>query len=600
MRKKYAEQQLKNLGFASLGKWKSKVIDYPAPSNCIQSRKKLASIIRKKFPKQNRPSLDDELSLLPYNRSILKRAFHSFLFVLLLSLAANAQSPARSVRQLFLVVPFENRSNAPGLDWIGEAFSEVLSQRMASVQLSPISRDERVYAFDRLGLPTNARISRATLLRIADEMDLDYVVTGSYTFDGRTFTVRAQAVELRRLRLLPEITETGALTQLADIQSGTAWSLLRSIDNAYPIAKTTFTNQAPPVRLDALESYIRGVISSSRTEKLKNFRNAVRLNPEYAEALLQLGKAYFEGKEYESASQAFLKVPKTSPLSNEASFYLGLASYYTGNLERAETAFHSLAQKMPLIEVFNNLGVVTARRGKPNSIEYIQRAAQADAGDADYRFNYAVALYRRGDNQAAARQLREALAIRPNDSEAKSLLEQINAGTPYPTLTSTGTASASGRAPLERIKRNYDETSYRQLLMEIENAKEMRYASMSRMEHVSSHVNRGNELLMQGLADQAEREFREAVVLDPTSASAHLGLARLLEQRNDLAAARMEAVAAYQLNPSADALLTLARIEVKQNNLPMARDYAERALRMEPNNSEAQELRRTILQKSGS
>lgn len=499
-----------------------------------------------------------------------------------------------------MVVPFENRSSAPGIDWIGEAFSEVLGQRMASVQLSTISRDERIYAFDRLGLPVNARISRATLLRIADEMDLDYVITGSYTFDGRSFTVRAQAMELRRLRLLPEITESGALTQLADIQSGAAWVLLRTIDNAYPLSKSTFTNQAASVRLDALESYIRGVIAGSRADKIKNFKNAVRLNAEYAEALLQLGKAHFEGKEYEAASQAFLKVPKTSPLSNEANFYLGLASYYIGNLERAETAFSTLAQKMPLIEVINNLGVVSARRGRAGAIDFIQRAAQADTSDPDYRFNFAVALYRRGDNPGAMRQLREALSLRPTDSEAKALLDQINAGTPYPTLTSTGGAASSGRVPLERIKRNYDEASYRQLLMEIENAKEMRYASMSRLEHVASHVLRGNELLQQGQNDQAEREFREAVVLDPTNAAAHIGLARLLEQRNELPMARMEAIAAYQLNPSPESLVALSRIELKQNNVTMAKEYAERALRMDPNNSEAQELRRTILQKSGS
>ena len=499
-----------------------------------------------------------------------------------------------------MVVPFENRSTAPGIDWIGEAFSELLSQRMSSVQLSPISRDERIYAFDRLGLPANARISRATLLRIADEMDLDYVVTGSYTFDGRNFTVRAQAMEMRRLRLLPEVTETGALTQLADIQSGTAWSLLRTIDPAYPIAKTTFTNQATPVRLDALESYIRGAISASRADKIKNFRNAVRLNPEYSEALLQLGKAYFEGKEYDSASQWLSKVPKASPLANEANFFLGLSSYYTGNFERAENAFQSLAEKIPLTEVYNNLGVVSARRGKKNAIEYIQRTVQADTSDPDYHFNYAVALYRSGDNQSAAKQLKEGLAIKPNDSEAKSLLDQINSGASFPAAATTGTATTSGRIPLERIKRNYDEASYRQLLMEIENAKELRYASMSRLEHVSSHVNRGNELLLQGLNDQAEREFREAIVLDPTHASAHAGLARILEERNDLQAARTEATASYQLRPSAETLITLARIEMKQNNLANAKEYAERALRMDPNNSAAQELKKTILQKSGS
>jgi len=53
-----------------------------------------------------------------------------------------------------------------------------------------------------------------------------------------------------------------------------------------------------------------------------------------------------------------------------------------------------LASRIPLIEVFNNLGVAQARRGKKSAVENFQRAVEADSHDADYLFNLALALYR--------------------------------------------------------------------------------------------------------------------------------------------------------------------------------------------------------------
>src|SRR3954462_5526361 len=77
-----------------------------------------------------------------------------------------------------MVLPFENRSHAPGLDWMAEAFPEVLSQRLGSANQFAVSRESRDYAFERIGIPTTAKLSRATLYRIAEQMDVDEIVIG--------------------------------------------------------------------------------------------------------------------------------------------------------------------------------------------------------------------------------------------------------------------------------------------------------------------------------------------------------------------------------------------------------------------------------------
>jgi Tfp pilus assembly protein PilF/TolB-like protein len=382
-------------------------------------------------------------------------------------------------------MPFENQSSLPGLEWIGEAFAEVLSDRMASPRLYVISRDDRSYAFDHSGIPLNLLPSRATIYRVAEQMGADYVVLGSYTYDGTTFSAIAQLLDMKKLHLYPPVNSSGPLTNLIDLQTMLAWQLMQQMPVPPPMTREQFLKASPPIRLDAFENYIRGVLATGHLQKVHYFHDAVKLNPSYTLAMLQLGKTYYDNHEYESAAVWFSRVPKTDPAAGEANFLLGMSEFYRGNFDKAFAAFSYLSTRLPLTEVYNNLGVMEARRGRrASAVEYFSKASNADPNDGDYRFNLAVALFKNGDSAGAARQLRDELQQRSTDGEAKSLLDMINRGVlpPPPSLPNAAPpgnallAANQAHIPMERIKRNYDETSYRQLEMEINNFDEARLA----------------------------------------------------------------------------------------------------------------------------
>ena len=50
-----------------------------------------------------------------------------------------------------------------------------------------------------------------------------------------------------------------------------------------------FLKASPPIRLDAFENYIRGTMATDRQQKVRYFRNAVKLNPRKASAYRPLG-----------------------------------------------------------------------------------------------------------------------------------------------------------------------------------------------------------------------------------------------------------------------------------------------------------------------
>jgi Tfp pilus assembly protein PilF/TolB-like protein len=508
-------------------------------------------------------------------------------FVLLGALAvplpstAQQQPGAARVSRLLLIIPFENTSNAAGIDWISESFPEVLGTRLGSSWLYIMGREDRLNAFDQLGVPAGARPSRATLYQIAQQLDADYVLMGDYRVEGANLTVHARLMDMERLHLSPELAESGPLANLIAIQTALAWDVLSTLNLAGTVAKSEFVGQFPAQRPEVLENYVRGIIATSEPEKIKRFKEVVRLEPTHAAAMLQLGKSYYSARDYESAAGWLARVPPGDASANEAQFYLGLAAFYAGQMEKAAAAFRTLLARLPLTEVYNNLGVVAARRGEHSARGYFEKTVQTDPNEPDYRFNLAVALYREGDAQAATRELRELLAMHP-DSEARSLLEAV----------ATGTQPA--RLPLERIKRNYDESTFRLLALEIQNTDETRLAKSDPASHAAFHIHRGHELLQAGLAAEAEKQFHEAVVLDPTSAQAHAGLARVLEAGQDSAAARNEARMSVKLQPTAEAYLVLARLDLTENKTAAAAQNVEHALALDPGNAAAADLKRDI------
>jgi tetratricopeptide (TPR) repeat protein len=493
--------------------------------------------------------------------------------------------PAPSNR-IVLILPFHNDSKAPGLEWIGEAFSEVLGQRMQSPSVFVISREDRLYAFDRVGIPASAQLSRASLLRIAEQMDVDYVVLGNYNYDGNSFAATAQLLDMRRLHLTPTVNESGSLLQLVDIQAATAWDLVHEIQPALSATKQDFIAETKDIRLDALENYVRGVIAASSTEKIRRFKEAVRLNPDYSVATLQLGKTYFDQRDYVSAMTWFSKIPPADKHSTEASFFLGLAAYYSGSMDRAAEAFRQVANRLPLTEVYNDLGVVEARSGKSAAVEHLEKAVETDPTDEDYRFNLAISLARAGDNAAAIRQLREALSLRPSDSEAKTYLDALSKP-----------AASSLRAPLERIKRNYDETSFRQLAFAIENAEEAQMAHSDPKKHAAMYVDRGKEQFRQGFYEDARDHFRKALALDPQNDEAHVGLANAQIALNDLGGARSELESSLRSRPTPDGYVTLGQLDLKENKLDAANEDVAQALRLDPASAAAMQLKQQLASK---
>jgi len=214
----------------------------------------------------------------------------------------DAPSSAADIRQhggkLVLVLPFENRSGQPNLSWIGDSFPWTLGQRMNSAGFLTIGRDDRQYAMDHLGLPEDFKPSRATAIRIAQQLDADYIIVGSYNIanpgtSAARIDVQAQVLEVNQLRMSQPITGSGELPKLFDVENALAWRLARRMAPHFAVAEQTFLAASGGVALSAFENYIRGISAPTAEERLKRLQDAAAAAPGYTPVLLALGKEQY-------------------------------------------------------------------------------------------------------------------------------------------------------------------------------------------------------------------------------------------------------------------------------------------------------------------
>ena len=116
--------------------------------------------------------------------------------------------------RVLLVLPFDNRTGQPSLEWMREAAAEILSTRFASAGFQPTSRADRMYALDHLGLPQGFQPSRASALKLAQTLDADSIVVGSYTTDGSGIVAEATLVDVPHLRMLPAVSARGEMRDM--------------------------------------------------------------------------------------------------------------------------------------------------------------------------------------------------------------------------------------------------------------------------------------------------------------------------------------------------------------------------------------------------
>jgi tetratricopeptide (TPR) repeat protein len=517
-------------------------------------------------------------------------------------LIASGLRAAPSETRTILVLPFENHSANSDLGWISEAFAEVLAMRLAGPGRYVLDRQERNAAYEQLGVPPETPLTLASIYRVAETLGVDWAVVGDFRVAGDQLTAGCQLLEVHHLKLTPRLETTGALSDLIDVQTRLAWRLLATHDPGFTAgSEDDFAKSFPPIRLDAFENYIRGLLAADDATRLHFFQEAARLDPSDHRAAFQLGRYYFERKQYRDSAAWLTKLKPGDPNYRESLFTLGVDEYFMGDDAKAQAAFAALEKEIPLNEVANNLSVAEARRGDyQNALAGFERAYQGDPLDADFSFNAAVCLWHLKKYGDAVPYLQNAISQNGDDPEAHTLLalvfERLHNSEGEKQELRWLAANQGGADPRQnftpelRLKKRYDGRAFGLLAVMLHNTLETRLSAESPEQHGETHLSEGKKLLAEGRLVEAERELDEAVSLLPDISEGHLVLGQIYEAEGRHQEAAAEFRLALQTDNNPVTHLWLARAYLSMNQSTLAAEQGRAALAMDPGNLDAQRL----------
>ena len=170
--------------------------------------------------------------------------------LVVLAVAVQARADSATV----LVFPFENASNDRTPDWIGEGIAELIVERLqpeAGVYI--FSRDERLAAFEKLGIPETTLVSRATALKLGWDVGADLVVAGRFSGTPDNFRISARLVDMES-GSAKEIAADGKLQDVIPLSMSVAWQLLKNVVPGTESPEFDYIGR-PPTPRSAFENY---------------------------------------------------------------------------------------------------------------------------------------------------------------------------------------------------------------------------------------------------------------------------------------------------------------------------------------------------------
>lgn len=575
------------------------------------------------------------------------------LLVTLSFITALGQSSGGS--DVVMVLSFENTSNRPEYNWVGESFANSVAELLNKPGLIVVSNDERELAYQRLRLPPTVIPSRATAIKLAREAKATMLVIGTYSvtpaFEGENSTaksdkensseeayvqVTARVIKVNEGRTLGETFDGawatrqfdfgGLLTTLQNIQGRIAYQILYQRDKALPFSQNQLVQEATKIPQRAFEAYVKGVQLNERDPKRAIYlKNALHFYAEanagaiYPQAAFELGRYHMIEGKWKDATEQFTRLQKKDPHYAEAAFYAGLGYAKLGEYGRSLASLVPLSSDMPLIGIYNNAGAVAVQASREEKKEaerqrlleqgssFLARAAESAPDDQMVHFNYAFALFLAGKFAEVANQLRPVITADPQDGQAYFLfakaLEKIGKTEAAAAADDQARRYLPSYAKWQTEWQKSQTTSKVSLRMrdvlnrdDVSNLMRGRaIAETTATSPIQDLLEKARSLYQAGRDDEALPELHRVVMIEPTNAEAYLLSGRINQRRGDQEAAIAALKTAIFWDPKLiDAHILLGRIFLERGDLGEARKYAASAMNIDPNNQEAIALERQV------
>lgn len=251
---------------------------------------------------------------------------------------------------------------------------------------------------------------------------------------------------------------------------------------------------------------------------LQHYNIAIRLKPDYYEAIHNLGMVYDKLGATDKAISTYLRALAQRPRSPETLNSLGNSFEKSGQTDKAISAYETAIQLKPdHCEAYNNLGNCLKSLGRlEDAIRHYQTAISIRPKDSSFHYNLGIVLLENAAPMAARKALMRSIQLDPSYGDAHNALANC-----YRALNE-----------LDMAVQSYE-----------------RAAELG-SEHGAYHFNLANCLKDQGKLHEAVAKYKTAIALEPLNAEFHNNLGIAFKDLSQFEPAKIAFDQAINLKPN--------------------------------------------------
>jgi TolB-like protein len=247
------------------------------------------------------------------------------------------------------VLPFRNLNGDPKADFLGFSLADEIITKLDYVNALTVRPSSTVDKY---------RNQIVDPKKVAADLNVDTLLTGTYLKDGDNLRITAQLVDVKPEKIIWREAIDLKYNNLLTVQDQVVQKIVEQLRLNLSPAEATNLKPEKPISSVAYEDYLRGIDLYSLSDYAGAFNmleKATELEPNYAPAWAQLGHAYttnaslqLGGREqYEKAQAAFEKAIALNPALAEPRIYLANLLTDTGRVEQAVPLLRSVLKDNP-------------------------------------------------------------------------------------------------------------------------------------------------------------------------------------------------------------------------------------------------------------
>lgn len=205
--------------------------------------------------------------------------------------------------------------------------------------------------------------------------------------------------------------------------------------------------------IKAKEAFNAGVEYKNNGDEMgavASFKMAIKENPNYTDAYINLGTIYFGQKAYDNALEQFKLATEKDPKSVDAFSNLGKVQYVLRRYAEAEVSFKSAIAIQPTADLYKDLGkVYYKKKNYSEVIDAFGKCHEMNGGDYTTYYMVGKSQQKLGNDTKAIEALKQSIKAE-NNYLSHSLIGQI-----YLSQEKYGPAASSFKSALKVDPKQY-------------------------------------------------------------------------------------------------------------------------------------------------